>query len=164
MFTRVLSLVCVSLFLAVGLSAQEAKRAPSIEGTYKLVSRKLPDGKILRAPDVMGLMTYTKGYRNFNVVWKDAQGKFFSYSVASTYKLTSSEYSETILFSIMNDEIGGKPIDYTLNGQTKTVAVMMKGRRIEFKMPFDPPTVTFEGNTITATAEGAFVDKWERVK
>jgi hypothetical protein len=164
MFNKLLSPLLLSLFLVAGLSAQEVKKAPSIEGTYKLVSRKLPDGKMLSAPDVMGLATYTKTCRNFNVVWKDTADKFFSYSVASTYKLTGSEYTETILFSIMNDEIGGKPINYTLTGPTKTVPVKMHGRRIEFKMPFDPPSISFEGNSMTATAEGVFVDNWERVK
>jgi hypothetical protein len=164
MFKKMVSLLCVTLFLVASLSAQEAKKAPSIEGTYKLVSRKLPDGKMLSAPDVMGLQTFTKTSRNFNVVWKDTAGKFFSYSVASTYTLTASDYTETILFSIMNDEIGGKPINYTLNGPTKTVPVKMRGSRIEFKMPFDPPAISFEGNSMTATAEGMFVDKWERVK
>lgn len=159
-----LSLLCVSLFLVGGLSAQEGKKAPSIEGTYKLVSRKLPDGKMLGVPDVMGLQTFTKTYRNFNVVWKDTAGKFFSYSVGSTYKLTAADYTETILFSIMNDEIGGKPINYTLTGPTKTVPVKIKGGRIDFKMPFDPPAISFEGNSLTATAEGVFVDKWEKVK
>ncbi len=109
--TKLLSIVCTSLFLAAGVSAQETKRAPSIEGTYQLVSRTLPDGKTVTPPDVMGMMTYTKKYRNFNVVWTDPDGKHFSYSVVSTYKLTASDYTESIIFSIMNDEIGGNPIN-----------------------------------------------------
>lgn len=40
----------------------------------------------------------------------------------------------------------------------------MKGKRIEYKMPFDPPSVVIEGNTITATGEGMFVDTWEKVR
>jgi len=54
----------------------QAPSAPSIEGTYKLSSRKLPDGTVLKPPDIMGLLTYTKSHRNFNIVWKDATGKF----------------------------------------------------------------------------------------
>jgi hypothetical protein len=82
-------------------AAPRASSAPTIEGTYALVSRKLPDGTMQRAPEIMGLLTYTKSHRNFNVIWKDATGKIFSYSLASTYKLTPTEYSETILFSIL---------------------------------------------------------------
>ena len=36
--------------------------------------------------------------------------------------------------------------------------------RIQFKLPFDPPTLVFEGDTITATAPSLFVDIWEKVK
>ena len=148
------------LLFAIAASAQ----AQSIEGTYKLISRQLPDGTMLRPPDIMGLFTYTKTHRNFNVIWKDAQGKFFSYSIVSTYKLTPAEYSETILFSILNDQIGGKEIVYDLSGKTQSVPVKMEGGRIQFKFPFDPPSGVFEGNKLTATAEGRFVDFWEKVQ
>jgi len=112
----------------------------------------------------MGALTYTKTHRNFNVIWKDAQGKFFSYSLVSTYKLTPTEYSETILFSILNDQISGKEIVYNLSRPTQSVPVKVDGKRIQFKLPFDPPSVVFEGDKMTATAEGQFVDVWEKVQ
>jgi hypothetical protein len=51
----------------------------------------------------------------------------------------------------------------------------MEDGRIQFKMPFDPPTVIFEGKTMTATVQsGIFspsvpatkgrVDVWEKVE
>jgi hypothetical protein len=43
--------------------------APSIEGTYQLVRRELPDGTVQLSPAVMGMITYTKEFRNFSVVW-----------------------------------------------------------------------------------------------
>src|SRR5262245_10917307 len=97
-------LVGTVLLFAIAASAQAA----SIEGTYQLISRQLPDGTMLRPPAIMGLWTYTKNHRNFNIVLKDATGKFLSFSVVSTYKLMATEYSETLLFSIFNDQIGGK--------------------------------------------------------
>jgi hypothetical protein len=139
-----------------------AAQTPSIEGTYQLVSRKLPDGTVLKPPDIMGLFTYTKTHRNFNIVQKDATGKFASYSVVSTYTLTPTEYSETLLFSIRTDQIGGQDIVYDLVGKTQSVPVTMEGGRIEFKPPFDPPVLVFEGNKITATRDGR-VDVWEKV-
>ncbi len=152
-------LVVMALLFALSASAQ----APSIEGTYKLISRKLPDGTMLSPPNIMGLFTYTKTHRNFNIVQKDATGKFRSLSIVSTYKLTATEYSETLLFSILNDQIGGKDIVYDLSGKTQSVPVKMSGGRIEFKPPFDRPSLVFEGNKITATLEGEFVDVWEKV-
>src|SRR5262245_35949151 len=97
--------------LVVGMAflyvSAAAAQTPSIEGTDQLVSRTLPNGTVLKPPDNMGLFTYTKAHRNFNIVIKDATGKFYSYSLVSTYKLTPTEYSETRLFSILNDQVGG---------------------------------------------------------
>jgi hypothetical protein len=153
-------LIILVLCSAVPAPAQ----APSIEGTYQLASRKLPDGTVQSPPNIMGALTYTKTHRNFNVIWKDAQGKFFSYSLVSTYKLTPTEYSETILFSILNDQISGKEIVYNLSRPTQSIPVKVEGRRIQLKLPFDPPSVVFEGDKMTATAEGQFVDVWEKVQ
>jgi hypothetical protein len=152
-------LVVMALLFAIAASAQ----TPSIEGTYQLISRKLSDGTVLSPPHIMGLFTYTKSHRNFNIVLKDATGKFFSYSLVSTYKLTATEYSETLLFSILNDQIGGKDIVYDLSGKTQSVPVKMDGGRLQFKPPFDRPSLVFEGNKITATLDGGFVDVWEKV-
>ena len=153
-------LVGIVLLCAIAASAQ----TPSIEGTYQLVSRKVPDGTVLKPPVIMGLFTYTKTHRNFNVVVKDATGKFASLSLVSTYRLTATEYSETLLFSIRTDQIGGKDIVYDLSGQTGSTPVKMEGGRIQFKVPFERPTLVFEGNKITATVEGGFVDVWEKVQ
>ena len=152
-------LVGMVLLFASAASSQ----APSIEGTYQLISRKLPDGTVLKPPDIMGLQTYTKSHRNFNLVLKDATGKFSSISAVATYKLTATEYSETSLYSIVNDQIGGKEIVYDLSGQTRSAPVTVEGGRIQFKHPFNLRSVVFEGNKWTSTREGR-VDVWEKVQ
>ena len=152
-------LVSMVLLFASAASAQ----APSIEGTYQLISRKLPDGTVLKPPDIMGLQTYTKSHRNFNLVLKDATGKFSSISAAATYKLTATEYSQTRLFGIVNDQIGGKEIVYNLSSETQSVPVTVEGGRIQFKFG-DRPTEVYERDKMTATAEGRFVDVWEKVQ
>ena len=168
--TKFLFIGCVSTFLFIVVTAlsfafePQEKKAPSIEGSYTLVSRDLPDGTKQGPPEVMGMLTYTKTHRNFNVIWKDKDGKVFSYSLVSEYKLTANEYSEKIIFSILNDQIGGQEIKYELSGPSQTVPVTLKGERIEFKPPFDPPSLAFEGNKMTAMAEGQFIDHWEKVQ
>jgi len=143
----------------------QASSAPSIEGTYTLISRQFPDGTMLRPPDVMGLWTYTKTHRNLNVIRKDATGKFASFSLMSTYTLTATEYSETVLFSIRTDQIGGKDIVYDLSGQTRSAPVTVDGGRIQFTLPFELRALVFEGNKVTATAaNNANVDIWEKVE
>ncbi len=144
---------------------------PSIEGTYKLVSHALPGGKTMAPPEIQGLQTFTKNYRNFNVAWPDSSGKHFSYSIISMYKLTNDEYSETRMYSMMNDEIGivpgknpGSGPVYMMVPETKSSPVKVEGNKVAFHPPFDPPNVVFEGNRMTATLEGGFVDTWEKVR
>ena len=155
--------------IALGLtvSAQAAKMstnaAPSIDGTYKLVYRELPNGTKEMAPNVEGLLTLRNGYRNFNIYWKDEKGNPVSISYVATYKFTPTEYTEKSVYEMMND--GSGKATYDLSGMTGTSKVTMKGARISFKFPnYNEPSVVFEGNTFTATRPGAFVDHWEKVK
>ena len=147
------------MLIALPASAQ----APSIEGSYKLLSRTLPDGTVLRPPVIMGIITYTKTHRNSNVIVRDPGGKFQSFSTMSTYSLSASEYSESLMINIVNDQIGGNPIVYDVSGSTQTVPVKAEGTRIEFKPPFDPPAYVFDGGNFTATFANGTVDAWEKL-
>ena len=169
--TMVRTTVPMLLVLTLALSfageppTPQASSAPSIEGTYKLISRQLPDGTMLRPPEIMGLSTNTKSHRNFNVVQKDATGKIASFSSVSTYTLTATEFRETVLFSIRTDQIGGKDIVYDLSGQTRSAPVTVEGGRLQFKSPFTQRSIVFEGHKWTSTAENnANVDIWEKVE
>jgi hypothetical protein len=42
--------------------------------------------------------------------------------------------------------------------------VTISGTDISFKLPFDPPMVTFSGNKMTAVLDSAFTDSWEKVQ
>ena len=66
------AVVSLFLLLAVGvagvIAAGGASRpSPSIEGTYRLISRDLPDGSKQIYPNIMGLITFTEKYPKFNV-------------------------------------------------------------------------------------------------
>jgi hypothetical protein len=153
-----------ALISHVGL-AGDMGSARGIEGNYKLVLRELPDGKKLGPPDVIGYMTYTKEYRNFNVYWKDPQGKAFSISYVASYKLSDKEYREKSIYYIENNRIEGKPVKYDHTGPTGASPVVRKNGRVEFQLPlYGEPYGVFEGDTFTASRKGAFVDHWEKVK
>ena len=124
----------VVVVMALLFVSAAAAQTPSIAGTYHLVSRTLPDGTVLKPPDIMGLFTYTKTHRNFNIVLNDATGKFASFSFVSTYKLTATEFTQTLLFSIRTDQIGGKDIVYDLAGQTRSTPVTVEAGRIQFNL------------------------------
>lgn len=160
---QLVGVVALSLVLVVISEASVAAQAPSIEGTYRLVARDLPDGTRIEPPALDGLLTYTKTFRNFNIYWKDAEGKTTSISTIRKYALTADGYSETNIFHMANDEIGGTTYDFSqVSGGS---SVNIEDGKIEFDLPlFDEPHVVYEGDKVTASVEGEFVDHWERVE
>jgi hypothetical protein len=124
--------------------------ALSIEGTYQLVRRELPDGTVQLFPAVKGMVTFTKEFRNFNVVWKDDTGQFYSEGYVARYTLTDKEYTEISEYLMVNDQIGGKGISYELTNNTAKSPVSVDGGRIRFALPqpFEKAlsiTVEFDG-------------------
>jgi hypothetical protein len=155
-FNRYLLALAVLIFFVPFAQAQE------LDGTWKLVMRKLPNGTTVKPPAVLGAYTIYHGLQNLNVFWQTPEGKAASYARVSTYKMTDTDYSETALF-IAFDDGSGKPPTYNLTGNTETKPVTRQGSRIAFQQPFGEPSAVFEGDTFTATLEGQFVDYWERV-
>jgi len=137
--------------------------ADGIDGTWRLIKRELPDGTVQTPPSVVGLGTSTNGLRHLNVFWHTPDGKPASIGVISKIKVTATQYTETLIAFTLDDG-SGQPAVYNFSGETKTVPVTTEGRRISFKLPFDPPSVVYDGDKLTATLEGAFVDYWERLK
>ena len=141
---------------------------PSIEGTYQLVRRELPDGTVQLPPQLKGMITYTKEFRNFSVVWKDDNGKFYSECYVAHYTLTDMIYSETSEYLIVNDQIGNKGISYDLSSTTAMSEVSFDGRNTKFVLPqaFERALsiiVEFEGTKLKAAAKDLFIDYWEKV-
>lgn len=142
-----------------------AAKTLDIQGTYILVSRDLPDGTSQKPPDVVGMMTLTGKYRNFNVAWSDSAGKRMSISYIAEYQLTDTVYSEKSLYFFMNDEITGSGVKYDFSQPTGKAAVKREGGKIVIKLPlYDEPEVVFEKDKLTASRPGAFVDHWEKVR
>jgi hypothetical protein len=133
-------------------------QAPSIEGTYRLVSRTLRDGTVVKPPDVMGLQTYTKSHRNFNILSKDADGQLISRSIVATYSLTPTEYIETTLFHIF---VRGQEIRREMSTPPQRSSVTVDAGRIQFRT--EQRVTVYEGNRFTATS-AASVDLWEKVE
>jgi hypothetical protein len=138
-------------------------QAQEFEGAWKLTMRKLPNGTTLMPPAVQGAIIGQAGLWTRVVFWHTPEGKPASFSAVSTYKMSPAEYSETLLFSVSDDGSGKAPT-YNQTSETKSTPVTREGGRVSFKLPFDPPSVVIEGDKMTATAEGTFVDYWERVR
>jgi hypothetical protein len=141
---------------------------PSIEGTYSLIRRELPDGTVQLPPAVKGMMTFTREFRNFSVVWSDDRGKYYSECYVARYTLGEEEYAETSEYLIVDDQIGGKGISYDLSATTSRSGVSSVGTRITFALPqpFEKALsimVEFDGDKLKATGKDLFVDYWEKV-
>ena len=149
--------------VVTGLSVGFAmKPAMSIEGNYVLDYRELPDGKKVHAPEIVGMLTYTKDRRNFNVYWADA-GKGSSISLIAKYTFSESEYSEDNIFYAEN--MAGSPMVYDIKPSHVKSAVVMKDGHATVKMPLHgEPTMVFgaDGNII-ASRKDAFVDHWKKL-
>ena len=155
----------LALVALIGIAVAEGEApATGIEGAYMLVSQDLPDGTTRVPPLVGGMFNITSKYWNLNVWWSDSVGKVFSISEISEYSMTDSTYTETRLFGATNREASGAPIKYDFEQKTKTVPVNREGCQISFEMPFDSVVVVFDGNKLTASVEGEFVDHWEKVE
>ena len=153
-------LCAIVLFGTTSASAQQSVA----EGTWQLVSRKLPDGTTVAPPNAMGIASWIHGHRSSNLLWKGSTGATLSSSLVSEYKFTASEYTETLKYMVFNGPTTGQPAVVDLSGDTKTVPINVVRNRIEIKLPFDPVTIVVEGNSLTATSESGFIDYWARVK
>jgi hypothetical protein len=152
--------------LAVGLFgitlSLNAGESTGIEGNYKLVSHKTPDGKVVKAPHLAGMINLTPGgYKNLNVMYRGVTSKSESISVIARYKLTGSTYTETLL-SAANDPITGKVL--ASSGVTKSAKVTREGGSIKFTPPFESAQYEFKGDKLIATLPDKSVDTWVKVK
>ncbi len=136
---------------------------PSIEGTYRLVMRELPDGTVLRAPEVDGLLTFTRQYRNMNAYWTTSDGEVHSISSIARYAINDENYSEeNIHFLVVNS--ADKP-ERDAERNSATARVEREGDAVTFDLPLHGEMrLTFKNRTITASREGEFIDHWQRVE
>ena len=157
--------LALALIAMISVAFAEGEEAASgIEGNYMLVSQDLQDGTTRVPPLVGGMFNITSKYWNLNVWWTDSTGKVFSVSEISKYSMTDSTCTETRLYSASNIGSSGEPIKYDFEQKTKTVSVKRDGSQISFELPFDSVMVVFDGNKLTASVEGEFVDHWEKVE
>ena len=145
--------------------ASTTEMAPNIEGTYELVRRELPNGAVQKAPDVIGLLTFTRERRNFNVFWTDADGRRCSIGAISEYSLTDDEYMEKNIYYCINDETEGTGVNYDVSSMSARSPVTKERGALHFTLPLhNEPKVVFTPDGFTATREGEFVDHWKKIK
>ncbi|MCZ6691183.1 MAG: hypothetical protein O7H41_16480 [Planctomycetota bacterium] len=152
------------MFLTDGSAAGDSPKAPNIVGTYKFVSRELSNGEKVVPPNIVGLISFTENHRNFNIYWKTPTGKDFSISAIREYTLTDKEYTEKNIYTAINNGDTGEGISYDLSDKSGGNPITMTESGFKIQLPlYDEPMVHFQGDKFTATLEGEFVDRWEKV-
>ena len=158
----VLAFVSSLGFFSGGLNDANANEEKlSIKGSYVLEYRVLPDGKKVASPNIIGVMTYTESYRNFNVYWNE-NGKGNSISLIAKYTLTDKTYTEDSIFYAA--DFNQKAIVYDVTPAHGTSTVTSKGGKTQFQFPLHgEPACELEKNGFTATMPGVFVDHWKKI-
>ena len=149
--------------LIVSLALTALAHADGTDGTWRLVMRRLPDGTELTPPAVYGMSTTKNGVNQVIVFWPTPDGGSASISSMSKWEWSETDVAVTPLVVIFDAGIGKPPV-YTIGGDTKRSPVRKEGGRISYRHPIDPPFIVVEGDKLTATLQGAFVDYWEKVK
>jgi hypothetical protein len=137
--------------------------ADDTEGTWRLEMRKLPDGTVQTPPTVYGMATMKNGVNQLIVFWPTPDGKSASVSSLSKWQWSEAEVAVTPLLVVFDDGSGNPPV-YVVGGEMKRAPVTRQGARVSYQHPIDPPFIVREGDKLTATLEGVFIDYWERVK
>jgi hypothetical protein len=166
--TLLITLTAITLLPATALATDTADKL-SIQGTYILQSRDLPDGTTRTPPAVSGLLTYTRDYRNFNVSWDNPDNTRTAVAYTAKYRLTDSVYQETPI-TWMSSNLGAPGMSFAApanKGDENPVTV--KAGALSFPVAGEPPVLVFTADGMTATAKDAdgkmmFVDHWSKVE
>ena len=160
-FASTVRRLAAGLIFSFGLCAYATAEDP--DGTWQLVMRKLPDGTVQTPPTVQGRFTFKSGVSQLIVFWPTPDGKPASLSELSKWEWSETQVSATPLLVIFDDG-SGKPALYGVGGETKRAPITRQGGRVSYQHPIDPPFIVWEGDKLTATLEGVFVDYWEKVR
>ncbi|NNF44580.1 MAG: hypothetical protein HKO59_12725 [Phycisphaerales bacterium] len=149
--------MATAAFVATGCESTPT----TLDGTYVLDHRVLPDGQVQRPPEIVGLLTYADGYRNFNIVWPNPDGTRTAIGSIARYALTGDVYTEESVYYTRDDGAGAT---YDLSGPRGSSPVTRRGDEIEFELPlFDEPMAVFTPGGFHASVPGVFTDYWTRV-
>ena len=154
------ALLCAGMGFGFGAS-NSTKAATNIEDTYMLEYRETADGKKMMAPEIVGMLSYSKDVRNFNVYWMSG-GKPSSISMVAKYTLSDKEYTEDCMYYAEN--MDGKGITYNTAATHGVSPVTMKDGAISFTPALHgEPMLSITKSGMIATMTGKFTDHWKKI-
>jgi hypothetical protein len=151
----------VAAALAFGRIAAGDEKA--IMGSYRLAKRVMTDGKELTGPEVVGFMTFAKGYRTTILSWIGTDGKRVSISLIAGYTLSGGKYCESETFGT-NADLGTPGVTYDAPSPSpKCTAAISDASGLAFDVPGEKLRLHAVRDGILATTPH-WTDHWEKVK
>jgi hypothetical protein len=141
-----------------------AAPGPSIEGTYRLAYRELPDGTRQVPPAVDGLMTFADGYRSVDIMEHDERGDVVTISSVSNCTFTDSLYTEHMRYHIATGLAGSEGGGFKANLDGSSPVSVSADGSISFDLPLDGPHVIFTADSMTAKLGAILIDHWVRLR
>lgn len=135
--------------------------SPSLEGRYELAWRELPDGRVVRPPEVLGAMDISATRRNLNVSWlKD--GQRHALALVSHWRIEGERLYETSVYRLT--DFAGQGVTYRTEPVSGSSPVHREPGVLRVQMPLDgEPEVEVRADGLTSRKPGAFVDHWRRL-
>ena len=154
------AMLCVGMGFGFG-ATNASKSDPKIEGTYMLEYRETFDGKKIMAPEILGMLSFSKNVRNFNVYWMSG-GKPSSISMMAKYTLSEKEYTEDCMYYAQN--MDGKGMTYETTATHGVSPVTMKDGAVVFTPALHgEPMLAISKSGLIATKTGVFTDHWKKL-
>jgi hypothetical protein len=147
--------------LVIGLALSAATQAQ--DSTWRLVKRELPNGAVLTPPDAYGMSSTRNGLNELVVFARAPDGKMTSVTGLSKWEWSEDRVTVTPLLRIV-DMGDGKPPRYLVGGEAKSSTLAKSAGSVRYQHPIDPPFIVLEGDRMTATLDGVFVDYWEKMQ
>lgn len=144
-------------------SGAPAASTPSIAGTYRFAYRQFENGTRQQPPMVNGLMTFTDGYRNLNIMEHDARNRIVILTSVSRYSLTDSVYAEHLQYSVSATFGQNGRLAVDSNRDESVPVTTGADGSISFRELVNGLRLTFTADSMTVTMPGTFVDHWARV-
>jgi hypothetical protein len=160
------ALAVLAVFAIIWTQGATGSPAPgaSIDGTYALVRRVLPNGTEVRPPDATALYTLSHGQFSLNLFFKNPDGTLASESTIGRYTFSRRKYCEWIAYTTRNN-LGQPGVTNAAPPLAEhcTVVTFKKGR-YEFAPPGEGVTMSVGAEGFEAKIDGGGTDYWTKVR
>ncbi|HEY1925921.1 MAG TPA: hypothetical protein VGG92_00495 [Caulobacteraceae bacterium] len=158
--------LAVSVFFGAAWTQAGAgsPRVHSIDGTYELIERVLPNGTVLRPPSVMALYTLSHGRFSLNLFFKNPDGTLASESTIGRYTFSQQRYCEWIAHTIRNN-FGRPGVSNTAPVLAQHCApVTSQNGRYRFAPPGEGLVMSVGAEGFEAKIDGGVKEYWTKVR